>query len=297
VTDRDDQIGCVDGVMNVVTLGQCGGAHVEIGAAGHRALPHLRGEERNAGPPHEACDAVGRARPAGRSAHHHQRVLRGQNHLSGAVERGAMGDRDLDRMNRDHRDIRHFIARDVLGQFEMHRPRPLLHRHTKRVADHGRDAGGADDLPRQFRQRLHGGDHIDDLKTRLPAAHDRLLAGDQNHRHRAKMRVRRAGRQIERARAERRQTNSGLAGQPPVRRGHEGGGLLVAGQDQFDFGGAKRFHQIEILLAGHAEDAVDTFVLQRRDKQVGSFCFAFLLTHVASPSQCRLPCPTAAGAW
>lgn len=199
-----------------------------------------------------------------------------------------MGDRDLDGMDWDDGNGGHLVTGDVLGQFEVHRAGPLLHRDAKGVPHHGRNAGGTDDLPRQLRQRLHGRDHVHDLKARLPAAHDRLLAGDQDHRHRAEMRIGRARRQIERARSKSRQADAGLAGQPAMRGGHEGGSLLVTGQHQLDFGGAERFHEIEILLAGYAEDAIDALVLQRRDKQVRSFDLAFLFTHVASQCLCWL---------
>ncbi len=50
--------------------------------------------------------------------------------------------------------------------------------------------------------------------------------------------------------------------------GHEGGGLLVAGDDEFDGGGAQRLDHVEVFLARHPEDAVHTFPLQRRNQQV-----------------------------
>ena len=62
--------------------------------------------------------------------------------------------------------------------------------------------------------------------------------------------------------------DAGLAGQPPIGRGHEGRGLLVARQDQLDRGVAQAFHDIEVLLAGHAEDPVDALVLECGDQQI-----------------------------
>ena len=81
-----------------------------------------------------------------------------------------------------------------------------------------------------------------------------------------------------------------------MRSRHEGGRLLVAGQDQLDFRGAERFHNVEILLAGDAEDAIDTFILQRRDEQIRSLHLALLPAHVAS-SALSTPVSTAAGTW
>ena len=108
-------------------------------------------------------------------------------------------------------------------------------------------------------------DHVHDLEAGLPAGHDAFLAGDQDHRHRAEMGVGRGGREVERARAERRDADAGPAGEPPVGRGHEAGRLLVAGDDEFDRGIAQRFDDVEVLLPGHAEDALDALVFQRGD--------------------------------
>ena len=47
VADRDDEIGLVDRLVDLVALRQRGGAHIEIGAGVDRALAHLGVEERN----------------------------------------------------------------------------------------------------------------------------------------------------------------------------------------------------------------------------------------------------------
>lgn len=59
--------------------------------------------------------------------------------------------------------------------------------------------------------------------------------------------------------------------------GHESGGLLVAGDDQLDRGIAQAFDDVEVLLAGHAKDALDALVLERADEQVRSFSHERLL--------------------
>lgn len=43
----------------------------------------------------------------------------------------------------------------------------------------------------------------------------------------------------------------------------------MTGQDQFDAGAADRVEQIEVLFAGQSEDAINTFVLQSCDQQIG----------------------------
>ena len=60
VADGDDQVGAVDRLVDVVALREGGGAHVELRAAGDRALAHLRVEERDPGAPHEAAEPGGR---------------------------------------------------------------------------------------------------------------------------------------------------------------------------------------------------------------------------------------------
>src|SRR6478752_3862890 len=83
---------------------------------------------------------------------------------------------------------------------------------------------------------------------RVAGGHDRLLAGDQDHRHGAEVRVGSAGGEVERAGTERGDAHAGFAGEPAVGRGHEGGGLLVAGDDELDRGGTQRLDHVEVLL-------------------------------------------------
>ena len=77
-----------------------------------------------------------------------------------------------------------------------------------------------------------------------------------------------ARREVQRARPERRDADARLAGEPAVRCGHEGGRLLVPGQDELDRGRPQRLDHVEVLLARDAEDAVDALVLERRDQQI-----------------------------
>jgi len=50
VANRDDQIGSVNGLMNVVAFGERGCSDVEIGSASRGAFAHLGCEERNTQP-------------------------------------------------------------------------------------------------------------------------------------------------------------------------------------------------------------------------------------------------------
>src|SRR5262249_58449366 len=78
--------------------------------------------------------------------------------------------------------------------------------------------------------------------------HDGLLPGEHYHWHGAEMRVRGAGRQVERTRSKRRHANPRRAGEPPVGCRHEGSCLLMAGKNELDLGGAQRPPHIEGFL-------------------------------------------------
>ena len=271
VADRDDQVGLVDRPVDIVPLRQGGRAHVEVGSAGDGALAHLGVEERQAGAAHEAGERLDEAGTVAAGADHDQRPLGRQDHLRRAIECqpdarpdgrsggpgtiGALGRID-------------FLGRDVLRQFEVHRPGPLLHRDPEGIPHDGRDAGRADDLARHLGERLHRGDDVDDLEPRLPGRLDGLLPGDHDHRHGAEMRVGGARREVQRARPEGRDADAGAAGQPAVGCRHEGRGLLVPRENELDRGRAQRLDHVEVLLARDAEDAVDALVLERRNQKI-----------------------------
>ena len=76
-------------------------------------------------------------------------------------------------------------------------PGPLFGRDAERVAHEGRYRRGGDDLACHLRQRSHRGDDVDDLKSRLARALDRLLPCDHQHRHGAEVSICRAGREVQ----------------------------------------------------------------------------------------------------
>ena len=91
-----------------------------------------------------------------------------------------------------------------------------------------------DDLEGKLGQRLECADHVNDLEFRLTTAHDALLTREHDHGHGTEQRVGGSRGQVQRARSKRGDAHAGLAGQPPVSRGHKGCALLVARQDQLD---------------------------------------------------------------
>ncbi len=234
VADGDDEIRPIDRPMDIVALREGRGAHVEPRSAGDGALAHLRVEERDLDAPHERRQRLREARPARRRAQHDERPLGLEDQLGRPVQRPALSDRRIDRVGRDGRHVRPRLTGDVLRQFEMNRARPLLLRHAERLPHHRRNGRGAHDLMGHLGQGRHGRDDIDDLKARLFAAQDALLAGDHHHRHGAEQRISRAGREVEGAGAEGREADPGPAGQPPLRGRHESRRLLMTGQHQLD---------------------------------------------------------------
>ena len=173
-------------------------------------------------------------------------------------------------MGRDGGHVRPRLVGDVLRQFEVNRPRPLLLRDPERLAHQRGNGRGRDDLTGHLGQRRHGRDDVHHLKARLLAAQDSFLAGDHHHRHGAEQRVSRAGREVQRAGAERGEADPSPAGQPSVGRRHERRRLLVAGQHQLDLGAAQGFDDVEILLTRNAEDLLDALVLERGDEEFGA---------------------------
>src|SRR4029450_5083401 len=110
---------------------------------------------------------------------HDEWTLRRQDHLRGAVEGSWMRNWSFYRVDRQGFPTGG-PRRDGFRQLQMDRPRPFLHCYPEAVADDGWDRGGADDLARHLGQRLHRGDNVHDLETRLTRRHDRLLAGAQD---------------------------------------------------------------------------------------------------------------------
>ena len=90
------------------------------------------------------------------------------------------------------------------------------------------------------------------------------------------------GGKIERARPQRRNANARPPGQPSMRGRHEAGRLLVPRQDQLDPRGAQRLHDVEIFLAGDAENPIHALVLQGGDEEVRALC------HCEHPCQAAL---------
>ena len=255
--------------MDIVLFREGRSAHVETRPAGDGAFAHLRIDERDMQARHEVGQGAGQVGPARRRPEHDQGPLGPSDERRRPVQGRAVGDGQVDRMRRHGRQVRARLGGDILRKFEMDRSEPLLLRNAKRLAHHRRDGERTGDLAGHLGQRSHGRDDVHHLEPRLLAAQDPLLTGDHHHGHGAEQSVSGAGGQVQGARPERREANSRPAGQPPVRRGHEGGGLLMARQHQFDRRAAQRLDEIKVFFSGDPEDLSHAFVLERRHHE---FC-------------------------
>ena len=70
VSDRDDEIGALDRIMDIVALGQRRSAEIQLGIAGDRAFPHLRIEKGYLRLSNEIGQRVHQPRPVSRGANH-----------------------------------------------------------------------------------------------------------------------------------------------------------------------------------------------------------------------------------
>lgn len=157
---------------------------------------------------------------------------------------------------------------DVLGQLQVHGAGPFVLGAPERLTHPRRDVVGAGDLPRVLGQGSHHVHHVDDLELTLLAGLDGLLASNHQHGHGPELGVGRRGDQIGGARAQGGEADTGATGQASVGSCHETDRLLVTGQDQADLGPSQRIEQVEVLLAGGAEDVLDPLGFEGLDEQV-----------------------------
>ena len=117
--------------------------------------------------------------------------------------------------------------------------------------------------------RLH---EVEDLVAFLVQPRRRALARDRHDRRAVHVGVGQAGDEVGGARPERGHANAGAAGQPAVDVGHERRALLVVRGDELDRAVEQRVHDVDVLLAGNAEDVLDAFVLEAADQELGGTC-------------------------
>ena len=154
--------------------------------------------------------------------------------ISAARSSAARCERQLDRMRRDQRSVSHASAAMSSGSSRSTGPG----RSSSATRKASRTRVGIDRGETICRVSLVSGRIAATMSTIWNRAcrddQDGLLPGDHQHRHGAKERVGGARRKVQRARPQRRDAHAGLSGEAAVGRGHEGRGLLVAGQHKVD---------------------------------------------------------------
>jgi hypothetical protein len=95
------------------------------------------------------------------------------------------------------------------------------------------------------------------------------LAGERHQRRAVEEGVGDGGDEVRRPGPERAQADAGAAGQPAVDVGDVGAALLVADRDELDVAAGEGLVQIERLLAGNAEDALDALGSEALDQELG----------------------------
>src|SRR5260370_33128239 len=100
MTNRNNQVGPVNRLVDVVTFGKSRCSHVKIGSAVHCALAHLGIKKGNPHPPNEVGEHISEAWPTGRGAQHDQRKSGFENQRSYPIHRRRMRYRPTDRIGR-----------------------------------------------------------------------------------------------------------------------------------------------------------------------------------------------------
>ena len=231
------------------------------------ALAHLGREEGDAELGREIAQHRAGGVAVGAGPDHHQRMPAAAERVRGRRNRLVVRQRTPDIRCGYQRHPAALVG-DVLGQLQVTGAGTLLPSHPERLAHAVRDAVGGNDLPRELGERLHHPHHIDDLEMSLLAGLDRLLAGDHQHRHPAQLRIRGSRHQVGRTGAQGGQAHARPSGQPPVGGGHEAGRLLVARNDEANARLAQRLEQVQVLLAGNAEDVLDPLGFEGPDEEI-----------------------------
>ena len=160
------------------------------------------------------------------------------------------------------------FAGNIFRQLQVSGAGSLFLGQAEGLADAGGDAVAADHLFGELGQRAHHVHHIDNLELALLAGLDRLLAGDHDHGHGAQLGIGSGGHEVGGAGAQGGHADTGLAGESTIGGRHETGGLLMAGNHQFDFRAAQGLQQVQVFFPGDGEDVFNPFGFQGANEQI-----------------------------
>ena len=236
---------------------------------GQRALGHERRDDRDLGALGQDAQLPRRVPPDDAVAGQDERAVRPVHDVRGARERRPVGRRPARLVDPEGLALGR-VARHVLRQLQVARPGLLLLGDLERLPDDlGDDLGGLDlGVPlREGPERLHDVHVLVGLLVEEAAGQ---LAGDGHDGRPVEVRVGQARGEVRRAGPEGRQAHARPAGEPPPDIRHERGRLLVADRDEADRRVEEGVVQVERLLARHAEDVADAFLLEAADQELGT---------------------------
>ena len=169
---------------------------------------------------------------------------------------------------RDWTRICLFVS-DIFRQFYMNGARFFFLSKPVSFADTRGNVVASNQRDSVFRDRLHHLDNVENLEPTLFRFLYGLLTGDHHHRHATQLCISRCSGKICRARSKRRNTDTGLAGQAAVDRGHETCALFVASKYQlYFFRSAEAVEEIKVLFAGNTENVFTSFSFETFNKEI-----------------------------
>ena len=271
--DRDDEIGFRHDAVRAAEAAATERAECQRMRRRQRVGRVLQRADRNAGQFGELAHLVAHLLADDAAADDEHRLLRFRQHLMHLVELlfGAGRKNHIAIRGRRGRFRRAWLEQHFARRLDMRRALRLGQRDAEGLAHqflhllHVRNAVGP------FGHRLHEGDLVHVLRRIAFAHHALLHAADADDGDVAAIGSGNAGGKI---------GDAGAFGRGHHRRtvagaretiGHESRALFMARQHEADRGTAQRHHEIGVLLAGHAEDMGNAFLLEAADEKIGGF--------------------------
>ena len=270
VADRDDHVGLAQCGDDVVLALEAHGEEAVLVAPWHCPLAHEGVDHADAGEFGEAPELGRCALSDGAVAGEDHGALGTYDRVHRAGHRLVVG-AGAPRLDRGDGRACRLVLGDVLWQLDQHRARLLGFRDLEGLAH---DLGDVVRLVHRLRPLGDGpehGDRVHVLVALLVEALGAGLADEADQRRSVHVGIGDTGHEVGRARAEGAEADAGLAREPAVNVGHEGGRLLVAAEDEVDVALHQRHHHVGVLLAGNAEDVGHALGFEAFDQKIGRF--------------------------
>src|SRR5258706_3215048 len=267
VADADHDVRLLEGEPRQVARLQADGSEAQLVGERHDALGHEGVGHRDLQQLREAHQRIGRALADHGVAREDDRILRRRDQFRGVIDLGLGRDGRIGRLHRDRLLVDLHLG-DVLREIDEGSARLLGLRDLEGLAhDLGRDLG-LEDLCAVLGDRVEHVHQVEDLVAFLVQSRRRALPRDRDDRRAVHVGVGHAGDEVGRTRPQRRHAHARLLGETSVDVGHERRALLVMAGDEVDGAREQGGHDVDVLLAGNAEDVLDALVLEALDHQL-----------------------------